>query len=143
MNKNVLYALLSGCALLLAVSCASTPADAPDLPGDIAGARATAEEARTRALEMKADVAVAEMFTGADTVFEEAKESEAAEATEAAVTAYNSATELFTAAYNEAKAKRDAALSALDTAERERITTEDVLRTIEEEQNSEQEGSNE
>lgn len=143
MKKNVLFALLSGCALLLAVSCASTPADTPDLPGDITGARTTAEDARARALEMKADVAVAKMFTGADTVFEEAKEAEAAEATEAAVTAYNSSTKLFTAAYNEAKEKLEAAMNALDTAKRERITTEDVLRTIEEEQNSEEEGNNE
>ncbi len=142
MKKNVLFALITGVALLLAASCASTPKDTPELPGDLASARTAAEDARTRALEMKADVAVAETFAGAETIFEEAKQSETAEATEAAMTGYTGATELYTTAYEEAKAKRDAAMNALDTAERERLTTEDVLREIEEEQNSGEESSN-
>ena len=43
----------------------------------------------------------------------------------------------------QSKAKRDAAMNALDTAERERVASEDVLRQMEEEQNTEEEARNE
>ena len=143
MKKNVLALLMTGFALLLAVSCASAPQKPAEPLDDLSVARKAAEDSRAKALEIKADVAVNALFTEADTVFTAAKESETAEAPEAALGEYTQAADLFTTAYNEAKAKRDAAMNALDTAERERVASEDVLRQMEEEQNTEEEARNE
>jgi len=143
MKQKVFSALFAGIIILLAASCASTPAQSTGQISDISAARSAAEQAREQALEMKADVAVPAIFSEADSVYAGAKESDEGEAMEAALDGYNTSITLFTKAYDEAKAKKDAAMKALDTAEKERITSEDVLRQIEEEQNNPQEGGNE
>lgn len=143
MKKNVLAVLATGLVLLLAVSCASAPQKPAEPLDDLSVARKAAEDSRAKALEIKANVAVAALFTEADTVFNAAKESDTAEAPEAALAEYNQAAGLFTTAYEEAKAKRDAAMNALDTAERERVASEDVLRQMEEEQKADEEAGNE
>lgn len=142
MKKNVVLACMAGMMLLVA-SCASAPDKSTGAINDLSLARTAAEDSRAKALEIKADVAVAGLFTDADAVYTKAKESDQADAPEAALAGYNQTITLFTTAYNEAKAKRDAAMNALDTAERERKTSEDVLRLMEDEQNAEEGARNE
>lgn len=134
MKKNYLLALLAGSIILLAASCASAPAEKQDPANDLSLFRTSAGESREKALQMKANVAVPQLFKEADSALTQAKEQETAKDTEAALTSYKNATALFTKAYDEAKSKKDAALKALETTEIERKSAEDAIKAMEEEE---------
>lgn len=98
-----LLVLLPLAALLF--SCASTrPADQSE--------KELAEQARERALAVKADVAAKSEFAAAQAVFDEAAGLEG----EAAAAGYREAERLFTALYETVKAKRDTAQKELNAA---------------------------
>ncbi|MDR0586641.1 MAG: hypothetical protein LBG26_05325 [Treponema sp.] len=90
-------------------SCASTtPQTGPS-------EKALAEQARNRALSVKADIAAKNEFAAAQAVFDEAASLEAA-GDAAANARYQESEQLFTAVYESVKAKRDAAQKELDAA---------------------------
>lgn len=139
MKKNVLFTMLAGIVILLIASCASAPVEAPKAVENLDTVRAAAQDSRAKALEIKANVAVPLIFSEADTTFNSAIERDTAEETEAALEGYKSSIKQFTAAFNEAKIKKDVALKSLDTADQERRTSEDVLQQMVDEQNAEEE----
>ncbi|MDR2313145.1 MAG: hypothetical protein LBE02_01260 [Spirochaetaceae bacterium] len=77
--------------------------------------KARAEQARDRALSVKADVAAKNEFTAAQKVFTEALGLEASNK-DASGAKYQESERLFTAVYESVKAKRDAAQKELDAA---------------------------
>jgi hypothetical protein len=93
---------------ILFFSCASTtPAGQSE--------KALAEQARNRALSVKADVAAKNEFAAAQAVFDEAAGLEAS-GNAAAGARYQESGRLFSALYESVKAKRDAAQKELDAA---------------------------
>jgi gamma-glutamyl:cysteine ligase YbdK (ATP-grasp superfamily) len=91
---------------MLLFSCASAPQK------DQSG-KALAEQARSKALSVKADIAAKNEFAAAQAAFDEAA---GLEATGDANAKYQEAERLFTAVYESVKAKRDAAQKELDAA---------------------------
>lgn len=137
--KKSFIALFSITVILLLASCASKPPIEESNPTgdpivDLNLARTTATELRTKALEIKADIAVPLLFSDADASFNKAKDLEAAKENEKALAEYEKAGDLFTNSYNEAKLKKEAALKALEITDQERVTTEGILQEIENEQ---------
>jgi hypothetical protein len=94
---------------VLFFSCASTAPSAGQ------SEKALAEQARNRALSVKADIAAKEEFAAAQTVFDEAAGLDAS-GNAAAGARYQESGRLFSALYESVKAKRDAAQKELDTA---------------------------
>ncbi|MDR2144709.1 MAG: hypothetical protein LBP29_10115 [Treponema sp.] len=88
-------------------SCASTPAGQSE--------KTLAEQARDRALSVKADIAAKNEFAAAQAAFDEAAALEAS-GNAAAASRYQESERLFTAVYESVKAKRDAAQKELDAA---------------------------
>ena len=134
MKKLNVLTLFAGITLLLITSCASTPVETPNVATDLSLARTAATDSRTKALEMKANVAVPLIFSEADTVFTQAKQKDTANETETALNGYKDATKLFSNAYNEAKQKKDIALKALETTDKERLVSEEALLSLEAEE---------
>jgi hypothetical protein len=95
--------------VVLFFSCASTTPPAGQ------SEKALAEQARSRALSVKADIAAKDEFTAAQAVFDEAAGLEASDSA-AAEARYQESGRLFTAVYESVKAKRDAAQKELDAA---------------------------
>jgi hypothetical protein len=93
---------------MLFFSCASAP------PAE-QSEKALAEQARNRALSVKADIAAKNEFAAAQAVFDEAASLEAS-GNAAAGARYQESGRLFTAVYESVKAKRDAAQKELDAA---------------------------
>jgi hypothetical protein len=87
-------------------SCASTQ------PG---GGKEAAEQARDKALSVKADVAAKSEFAAAQAVYDQALSLEAAK-DKTAIVKYQEAELLFTQVYESVKVKRDAAQKELDAA---------------------------
>jgi hypothetical protein len=90
-------------------SCASTTPPAGQ------SEKALAEQARSRALSVKADIAAKDEFTAAQAAFDEAAGLEAS-GSAAAEAGYQESRQLFTTVYESVKAKRDAAQKELDAA---------------------------
>ena len=83
----------------------------------IAGTRKqSADDQKVRADDVKADVAVAEAYAEALSVYEAAQAAEADGDDETAAELYENAATMFTAAYEEAEEKRQRALQALSDA---------------------------
>jgi hypothetical protein len=102
-----LFVLLPLAALFF--SCASTT------PQKSQSEKAVAEQARNRALSVKADIAAKDEFAAAQAVFDEAAGLEAA-GDAASEAKYQESGRLFTAVYDSVKAKRDAAQKELNAA---------------------------
>jgi hypothetical protein len=94
---------------VLFFSCASTT------PPSGQSEKALAEQARNRALSVKADLAAKNEFAAAQAVFDEAAGFEAS-GNAATGARYQESGRLFNALYESVKAKRDAAQKELDTA---------------------------
>jgi hypothetical protein len=94
---------------ILFFSCASTTPPAGQ------SEKALAEQARSRALSVKADIAAKDEFAAAQAVFDEAADLETS-GNEAANARYQESGRLFNALYESVKAKRDAAQKELDAA---------------------------
>jgi hypothetical protein len=94
---------------ILFFSCASTTPPAKQ------SEKTLAEQARNRALSVKADVAAKEEFAAAQAVFDEAAGLEAS-GNAAAEARYQESGRLFSALYESVKARRDAAQKELDAA---------------------------
>ena len=115
---RLMFAVLAAVAL---VSCASAPkAESSAKPVDLAQVKKTADDARAKALDIKANVAAA-------------KDSETTDAAKA-TTGYQGAADAFTKAYEEATAKKDAASKAMATAADERKNAEEALSKAADEQ---------
>lgn len=100
---------------LLFFSCASTPSGP--------SGKELAEQAREKALSVKADVAAKNDFAAAQAVFDEAASLEAA-GNKAAADKYLEAEAQFTSVYESVKSKRDAAQRELDKARADIKTVE-------------------
>lgn len=134
---KLMFAVLAAAAL---VSCASTPKTAPEAnasvakPADIAQVKKAADDARAKALDIKVNVAAKALFDEAETAYNAAKGFEKSSDTEKATAGYQGATEIFTKAYNDAAAKKDAATKAMATAADERKNAEEALSKAADEQ---------
>ena len=134
---RLMFAILAAVAL---VSCASAPKTEPAAnasvakPADFAQVKKTADDARTKALDIKANVAAKSLFDEAEAAYNAAKDSEKADVPKA-TSGYQSAAEIFTKAYDDAAAKKDAAAKAMTTAADERKTAEEALSKAADEQN--------
>jgi DNA-binding SARP family transcriptional activator len=94
---------------VLFFSCASTTPSAGQ------SEKALAEQARNRALSVKADIAAKDEFAAAQAVFDEAANLEAS-GNEASEARYRESGQLFNTLYESVKAKRDTAQKELDAA---------------------------
>jgi hypothetical protein len=119
-----------------AVSCASAPktgSTGTEAPDAITTARKAAEDSRTKALDIKANVASKALFEQADAAFNEAKALETAPDLKNAAVKYDEASGLFAKAYDDAFTKKEAAQKSLDSAALERKASEDSLAAAEQE----------
>jgi hypothetical protein len=117
-------------ALLLA-SCKSTPTPvegAGEIPEFVLKARTAADDARTKAVEVKAAVASKELFAQAEAEYASGKEKETAKDYETAATGYTTAGGTFEKAYADALAKKEKALASMSAAENERKQSEEALK---------------
>ncbi|MBN1616110.1 MAG: hypothetical protein JW875_02260 [Spirochaetales bacterium] len=124
-------------AVLLATSCASAPPKAAEPVDPLTASREASEQARAKALEVRADVAAKEAFDGGEASFASAKALEAEADSAGAQSAYDGAAVLFNQAFEVASVKRQAAIDAMNKAEEERLVSEEVLTKAEQEQNGE------
>lgn len=124
--------LLASLLALSAISCASAPKTAPGPSASantatIAQSRKAVEDSRTKALEVKAEVAAKTSFDLAETGYAAGKALEAKSENAAAQKSYDETAVLFQKAQEEATVKRDAALKLMGKAEEERKTSEQAL----------------
>jgi hypothetical protein len=130
MTKSYIKLLPAVLLALLLVSCKSAPAavDAGgEIPDFVVKARTTADDARTKAVEVKAAVAAKDLFTQADTEYTAAKEFETAKSFDQAAAGYTTAGDSFNKAFTEASAKREKALASMGAADAERKQSEEAL----------------
>jgi hypothetical protein len=123
--NTTVKALFSSLILIGFFSCASAPPpeEPPPAPApveepkelDVSAERARALEARQKAQSIKAEVAVAEAFSAAQSVLDDA-EALASSASSGAVEKFLDAEKRFLAAYDEAYVKREEAQRQLDMA---------------------------
>lgn len=137
--KTFTRLMLAALAAVALVSCASAPKTAPASNAsvakpDLAQVKKTADDARTKALDIKANVAAKALFEEAEAAYNAAKDSEKTDAAKATA-GYQGAADSFTKAYNDAAAKKDAAAKAMATAADERKNAEDALSKAADEQN--------
>jgi hypothetical protein len=134
--KKALRFLFTCMVAIAAVSCASAPktgSGGTKAPDAVSTARKAAEDSRTKALEIKADVASKVLFEQADAAFNEAKTLETAPDLKTAAEKYTEASGLFANAYDDASKKKEAAQKSLDSAALERKASEDTLAAAEQE----------
>ena len=140
---KLMFAVLAAAAL---VSCASAPKTAPEAnasaakPADITQVKKAADDARAKALDIKANVAAKAIFDEAETAYNTAKGLEKSADIEKATASYQGAADIFTKAYNDAAAKKDAAKKAMATAADERKNAEEALSKAADEQTGAKKG---
>lgn len=133
--------LIAAVSVLAAVfvSCKSAPAADPattapqastsrTFPEFVTRARATADENRAKAIEIKANVAAKALFDQGENGLNTGNRLLDQDSYEDAAANYTSAAEFYEKAYEEALAKRERALAAMKQAEQDRIDSEEVLR---------------
>ena len=127
MKLRVIKVMLTALAALLLVACASAPKKTAELPEYLIQARNSADEARAKAMEIKAPVAAKDAFNEAESGYGTAKDLEAAADYEKSANEYTGAAALYSKAYEEALALRESAIKAMGTADDERKAAEDAL----------------
>jgi hypothetical protein len=138
--KTLVKLMFTALAAAALVSCASAPQPSPGptesaaAPTDITQVRKAAEDARSKALDIKANVASKAIFEEAEAAYNGAKAFEKNSDAEKATAGYKGATDIFTKAYNDAAAKKEAATKAMATAAAERKSAEDAISKAADEQ---------
>lgn len=127
MKLRVIKVMLTALAALLLVTCATAPKKTTELPDFLIQARNSADEARAKAVEIKASVAAKEAFNEAEVGYEAAKDLEAAADYEKSATGYTGSAELYAKAYDQALILRENAVKAMGTADEERIAAEEAI----------------
>lgn len=127
MKLRVIKVMLTALAALLLVTCATAPKKTAELPDFLIQARNSADEARAKAMEIKAPVAAKEAFTEAESGYGTAKDLEAAADYEKSATGYTGAAELYEKAYDQALLLKENAVKAMGTADEERKAAEEAL----------------
>lgn len=127
MKLRVIKVMLTALAALLLVTCATAPKKTAELPDFLIQARNSADEARAKAMEIKAPVAAKEAFTEAESGYGAAKDLEAAADYEKSATGYTGAAELYEKAYDQALLLKENAVKAMGTADEERKAAEEAL----------------
>ncbi len=126
MKGTALFAFAT-IALVVATSCASAPKKGASLPEALLQAKTACDDSRAKAMEIKAPVAAKESFAEAEAAYRAAEDLETATDFENAIAGYDGAKAAYGKAYDEAAAKKDAALKAMDKASTERKASEDAL----------------
>jgi hypothetical protein len=129
--KTIVRALFSSLILIAFFSCASAPPpeeppkpeSGPTLP-DVSAERARALDAKQKAQSIKAEVAVAEAFSDAQSVLDDA-EASASNASGGAAGKFLDAEKRFLAAYDDAYLKRGEAQRQINLAREANNYTDD------------------
>jgi hypothetical protein len=119
------------------LSCASAPKTDSAAPPSLTTSRKAAEDSRSKALLIKAEVAAKESFTLGETQYAAGKQLEEAGDSAKAQTSYDESAAAFKKAHEEATAKRELAVKSIKTAESERKLSEQALLDAETAKNEE------